>query len=431
MLITSIRPSTVDGIKQLAKKIKRERCTTHTEALDAASRQAGYENFVHARRQLSTPEAGAFPVYLSIHWYERLSDRPRAGNRRGGREILRVNLSRPLTEVIAKHRVADARSLVGFRVEYADHLEHLTAAVSQDDARERLLSAVRSLRFMEATGLQPVTTQKMRDRLRPLDELPGRDHTSRWFDPTTDEVLMLDEPYSQAIKDRLAQRRHWLTVRGLHVESPAWEGIYYPGECTPHLVGASAAFLERVSAAVAEVAPVTVPNPWPHETGPNGDDFVSPQRLADAKPRKPRPGPSYRDYKGATPYGGAPGIRSRWRPTKPMPLEMHRQLGTLMQRLGASGGFGVRVGNKLNWQRSQLENWALAEHAREYGPSVGDDLYYGASDVRLLKADGDRLSTLIEAKELVERGYADCKPRRNLLSVFDAAITELRNRKLG
>lgn len=30
MLITSIRPSTVDGIKQLAKKIKRESSTTHT-----------------------------------------------------------------------------------------------------------------------------------------------------------------------------------------------------------------------------------------------------------------------------------------------------------------------------------------------------------------------------------------------------------------
>ena len=431
MLITSIRPSTVDGIKQLAKKIKRELSTTHTEALDVASRQAGYENFVHARRQLSMPQAGGFPVYLSIHWYERLVDRPPAGTRRGGREVLRVNLSRPLTEVIAKHRVADARSLEGFRMEYADHLEHLTTAVTQDDARKRLLGAVRSLRFMEATGLQPATTQKMRDLLRPLDDLPGRDHTSRWFDPATDEVLMLDEPYSRAIENRRDQRRKWLAVRGLHVESPAWEGIYYPGECAPHLVGASAAFLERVSTALAKVAPVTVPDPWPHETGLNGDDYVSPLRLSDAKPRKPRPGASYRDYLGATPYGGAPGIRSRWRPTKPMPLEMHRQLGALMQRLGASGGFGVRVHNKLIRQWSQLEDWALAEHAREHGPSVGDGLYYGASGVQRLKTDGERSRALIEAKELVERGYADCKPRRDLLAAFDAAINELSNRKHG
>ena len=67
MVIASIRPSTVDGIKQLAKKIRRERNITHTQALEDASRQAGYENFVHAKRQLV--EAGAprnFPVYLLI-----------------------------------------------------------------------------------------------------------------------------------------------------------------------------------------------------------------------------------------------------------------------------------------------------------------------------------------------------------------------------
>ena len=97
---------------------------------------------MHARRQLSTPQTGGFPVYLSIHWYERLADRPPGGTRRAGREILRVDLSRPLPEVIAKHRVADARSLEGFRMEYGDHLEHLTTAVAQDDARERLLAAV-------------------------------------------------------------------------------------------------------------------------------------------------------------------------------------------------------------------------------------------------------------------------------------------------
>ena len=114
-----------------------------------------------------------------------------------------------------------------------------------------------------------------------------------------------------------------------------------------------------------------------------------------------------------------------------MPLEMHRQLGALMQQLGASGGFGVRVRDKFIRQWSQLEDWALAEHAREHGPSVGDGLYYGASDVRLLNTGGERLRALIEAKELVERGYADCKPRRNLLSALDAAIAELRNHKPG
>jgi hypothetical protein len=44
-----IKPKTVAGIKQLAKKISKTRGITHTQALDEAARQAGFENFKHAR----------------------------------------------------------------------------------------------------------------------------------------------------------------------------------------------------------------------------------------------------------------------------------------------------------------------------------------------------------------------------------------------
>jgi serine/threonine-protein kinase len=60
-----LRPSTLDGIKRLAKSIKDARGITHTEALNVAARQAGYQSFTHARHQL-TADAGApvgeFPV---------------------------------------------------------------------------------------------------------------------------------------------------------------------------------------------------------------------------------------------------------------------------------------------------------------------------------------------------------------------------------
>lgn len=76
MRIASIQPSTIDGIKQLAKKIKRELNVTHTEALDLASRQGGYPSFVNARRTIGagasgyerpSPRAAVFPVFLSAH----------------------------------------------------------------------------------------------------------------------------------------------------------------------------------------------------------------------------------------------------------------------------------------------------------------------------------------------------------------------------
>lgn len=99
MNIASIRPSSVDGIKQLAKKICREHNTPHTHALDEASRQAGFENFMHAKRHLTRVlKAERFPVFLSVHWYAprlRHGER-RPGEIRAGREIFRVDLSRPL-----------------------------------------------------------------------------------------------------------------------------------------------------------------------------------------------------------------------------------------------------------------------------------------------------------------------------------------------
>ncbi|WP_027079911.1 DUF5623 domain-containing protein [Luteimonas mephitis] len=426
MVIASIRPSTVDGIKQLAKKICRERNITHTEALEAASRQAGYENFVHAKRRLVW--AGApqdFPVYLSVHWRapRARNGKPKHDGPRAGREILCVNLARALPQIVAKHRVSYGRGLHGFRMEYEDHLEHRTDVKGQDEARNALLTAARSLRFMEATGLQPVSTQRYYDLLRKLENMPGRDHESQWFDPATEDYVFLDEPYAAALENHSAERQHWLERNGLQMIAPEWEGIYYPGACLPRLIGHDVALLQHVASVLAKIQPVTEPETWPHETGLCGDDFVSPKRQADAKPRRPRPGPSWREHKGATPYGGAAGVPSRWRPTKPMPLHLHQQLGPLMQKL--CSGFSWRVSQKLGNARSQLEDWSIMEHKHQHEDAVYD-LYYGGSSTSICNTDAERLAALTAARAIVERGYDDCKPRRGLLVVLDAAIDEIK-----
>lgn len=48
----TIKPTTLAGIKRLAKTIKRERRIAHIEALDMAAKAAGYDNFNHARNEL-------------------------------------------------------------------------------------------------------------------------------------------------------------------------------------------------------------------------------------------------------------------------------------------------------------------------------------------------------------------------------------------
>lgn len=50
--LDSIKPTTIDGIKQLAKKIKKARNIQHAKALDVAAHQAGFANFRHAQNQL-------------------------------------------------------------------------------------------------------------------------------------------------------------------------------------------------------------------------------------------------------------------------------------------------------------------------------------------------------------------------------------------
>lgn len=52
----SIKPTTVEGIKRLAKQIKRERALTHTAALHEAAKQAGFQNWQHAHKALTKEE---------------------------------------------------------------------------------------------------------------------------------------------------------------------------------------------------------------------------------------------------------------------------------------------------------------------------------------------------------------------------------------
>lgn len=55
MSTRSVRPSSIEGIKRLAKKIASEKGVKHTTALNEAAVLAGYQNFTHAKHELSPP----------------------------------------------------------------------------------------------------------------------------------------------------------------------------------------------------------------------------------------------------------------------------------------------------------------------------------------------------------------------------------------
>jgi hypothetical protein len=51
--LSELKPTTMEGIKSLAKQIKRAEGIGHTEALNKAAKQAGHENFAAANRMFT------------------------------------------------------------------------------------------------------------------------------------------------------------------------------------------------------------------------------------------------------------------------------------------------------------------------------------------------------------------------------------------
>ena len=95
----AIRPSTLDGIKRLAKSLKVERGIQHVRALDDAAQAAGFQNFRHASNvlQAAAPKAErprpGYCTFLTAYW----KDREGGGS---GRETLTIWLSAPWAELI-------------------------------------------------------------------------------------------------------------------------------------------------------------------------------------------------------------------------------------------------------------------------------------------------------------------------------------------
>lgn len=62
--IPNVNPSTIDGIKRMAKSLCRENNLSHVAALDVVAQQFGYDNFHHARRALHRTQG--VPLLRSI-----------------------------------------------------------------------------------------------------------------------------------------------------------------------------------------------------------------------------------------------------------------------------------------------------------------------------------------------------------------------------
>lgn len=226
MTVATVTPTTLVGIKRYANQIKKSGDLDHKEALDQAAQAANFQNFRHAQRVLpgrsDEPDELPHRLYLTAYWRD-LNTKIR------GRETLDINLRADWMQLIPASKLKHHRALSLFRPTAPDHLEASFQATSQSNARRRICAAVRTLRFIEATGLHPTKGDgRVFTAGVSLYEIPGRDHDSVWYDPETKRYLFANEPYEAAAISYAVRRDTWANANGIAIVRPKWGGMYNP-----------------------------------------------------------------------------------------------------------------------------------------------------------------------------------------------------------
>ena len=260
MPTTDVQPKSLDGIKRLAKSISRRDGIKHAEALSVAALQAGYSNYQHALRTLSASDKVAtIPrhiTYIVVPWHDRKSEQH-------GQEVIKVSLKKPLDEIIMPTQYWDARALWRFKRGTADKIVCEGSIESADQAILLACAAARVLQFMASTALHPSATSSTGLHRYVDTSIPGNDHLSTWYDPTSKRYVTLDEPYAESVASLSAKRAAWARRHGWDLLTSEWPGLYFPeGGCELYIMaerekGFPAHILE---AALKTIGPPVMPD---------------------------------------------------------------------------------------------------------------------------------------------------------------------------
>ncbi len=429
----AIRPSTLDGIKRLAKTLKGEH-HIHARALDAAAQAAGFQNFRHASNVLRTAPKPERPrpghrLFLTAYWKEREGSA-------SGRETLTISLSAPWQELITPLQLQSHRALVRFRSEGPEHLARGQLLQTQSGARRAICAAARVLHFMDATKLRPSRSHSRAfPGGRSSNIIPGHDHHSIWYDRETKRYLFVDEPYESAVESKAQERLAWAKQHGFTIVKPEWAGMYAPdigsrlylvaNDAKGIPLGPIATALNKLPAPITEDA-------WTGESAPMTPIFVSPGAItkieaAKSQPKTPRKSSGLRNSVSYVRTFFGPQLRPKDR----MPIGMHAEVGRLLKSVLVATYHRKGVYNRVNEIRSELEDWAQCEYNHTELPNEQFfELYYRESGSTFLRSlsDAERerhAESLAQVKTLLGEHYPDCPPLRSLLKKVDAAAASL------
>lgn len=425
-----IRPSSVEGIKQLAKRLKKSDGIQHAVALDQAAKAVGYGNYKHALRAIGegnpVPQS-LFSLYISVLWRDRTI-------KATGCELLRMPLGTPLDALVKPAQYKASRGLGTMRREGPDHLADTRTASSQELAREAACEAARTIQFIAATGFVPSNAKRLYPKGQFQNRMPGSDHDAGWYDPAGKIFIRTDEPYTQG--GVTPEQQEWASRHNWAVEQSPWKGMYRPDNGTSLFLladGSKGFSLEKIISQLAKAqAPIVVSN-WGGESRPIIPAFISPGQTAEieAKSRETKPLGKRSGARNSVEYAMfLTGPRRR--PNTRMPIDGHKSVGRLLKSvlIGTEERAGVR--RRVDAIRCELDNWVQCEYKRdELSDEMFFDLYYHElpeHDPLAAPATSwsRHIASLDEVKATLVRYYPECPPLRDLLKKADLAIASLR-----
>lgn len=421
-----IRPTSIEGIKRLASHFKASESLQHARALDQASRSAGYENFTHAHRVLSSvgakgPDRLKPHVYLTAYWRD-----GKTGD--AGRETLRLLLDRTWSDLATRNQLKIPRALSRFRGQHKDHLVSRQLIRGQDAARSLICHAARELQFMAATGLCPADKYP-ETYLRSGDTLPGEDHRSVWLDPVTGTRVVVDEPYQAAVVRQLANRQEWAVRHRYCIAQSPWPGMYVPGQSTMFLLAPEACrdLLEALRVKLSSLEVPVEDSDWSGESGEYRPVYRSPCEIEDDRTaRAPADPLFFRNTEKTKVFG------YRRRPNGSLPIEVHEEIGKRIKSVMAHSFLRPGVHQRLDRVRSELDDWLQRE---DEGKGLDNDrffavYYHGAPESSFsrsitLEIKAESALSLERVEHLLQQHYPECAPLRKLLGRLRSAKKSL------
>lgn len=430
MNITTLTPTSIEGIKRLAKRLSKDSDLPLAEALNQAAVRAGYADYHQAQKHLK--DKPYVNVRIAGHY-----------NEDGARKtmVTNIRLGRGLRTFLRPRDIQICLRLYRMEIIADDHIAAFYAKQKASFVKDEMAKTARTLQFMDATGLKPSKAEIYRaTRYDRHARLPERDHSLTWRDPETKALIMMDEPYDHVTPNH-PSRVAWAAERGYEIERLEWGGTYYPefGSVCDLISDKERGYpIEKVVAAMKDADPgfrvdkaVWIEHEGVYGTPTAGEIREAKEREARKASQPPRVNIKAR-IGGTLIYAGG-----RKRPAGSLPLKHHAEMGRILRNAETVARERQGARRAISSLRSMLEDWANWETDRKLSNDDLFDLYYGkqdrSRDIQAQMSFGkptpklktETLGSLTRMRQILVDGYPDGVGRDSALKLVDKALRSI------